>query len=182
MSDVTSSENAFLRQLFSVLGLPLNATPVALTADVALPANTWVKVNTLNVSAPPTHDSVPIVDPIAPGFIDQTGPGGPNLSGAGYQVVVIGTASINAAAAGTLFVTFDQSGFGDMCSVPIAAGATVSVPIILNGSTQPTGSNPSLWVRSTTAATLKASSPIVDHTGGSAFGTRFTVITFPIAH
>lgn len=183
MSDVTPTGTVFLRQLFQYLGLPLDATPVALTADMAIPANAWTKVNTLNVSVPVSHDSVPIVDPgPAPGFIDQTGPGGPNLSGAGYQVFVVGTLSINAAAAGTLFATFDQNGFGDMVSLPIAAGQTVSLPLILSGSTMPTGSSPSLWVRSTTVATLKASSPIVDHTGANAFGTRFTVISFPIAH
>lgn len=181
-----ANSNEFIRNLFAYFGFPFTATPVSFNSDFAVVANTWTKVNVLSVNPPPTHDSVPVVDPVPNQFIDFSLPADPDLSKGGWVVWLSGQLFIqnDTATAATVYITFDQNGFGDMAVWPLEASVTKTVPFALNASVNPLGSNLSLWVRATQNIHIRTSQPIADHTGGlnSSFVTRMTLFTYPNAH
>lgn len=178
------NSDIFIRQLYAYFGLPFSATSVPFLADMAIPANAWTKVNQLQVNPPPTHDFVPIVDPVPSQFINFPVLASPDLSSAGYTVWVFGNLMVNNASgsAAQVYVTVDQGGFGDMSTTQIPTGVTLSMPIVTCAGTNPLGTQLSLWVRSTQAVTLKALTPIVDHSGQSFFGSRLCVVAYPVPH
>ena len=163
-----------------------SASSINTLADMAIPANAWTKFNQLNVNPPITHDFIPIIDPVPSPFINFPFPGGsPDLSNAaGYMAWCFGHILVNNASGSTasIFVTFDQGGFGDMVCDAVPTGVTQSVRVLLLPSITPTGGQPSLWIRSTQAVTIKAAAPITDHSGNTPSGTRICLVVYPVPH